>query len=187
MDRVESAEAVTTDGIPYAAISSVTTRPRLVEIGARLRKAMSNAATGPLLVAAEVMAISEDWDSYEAEAEGLSCSAWLRKFLGRGHNLAFFEVRARAVEILGEDVRRWMHHDAAKWCANIVPVAHRSTVKAALYAAHKEAGATILSEAQTRPIVMRIIGRGHVRAKTCTRCQILERLLTENGIAVPKK
>jgi hypothetical protein len=188
VDRSESSEqAPIGDGIPYAPASNVVNLVRLVEVAARFRKAMSDSATGPLRVAEEVMAIANEWDRYADEADGLSCTAWLSKNIGKGCGLAFFKRRFDSVEALGEDVRRWMHHDAAVWVAQRVPAPQRKMVKEALYDAHCLANRTILTPEQTKLAVRKIIGKGHVRAKTCQRCQQLERMLKEHGVAVPGK
>lgn len=187
MDRSES-EVVQKldDGVPYAPSSSVAVKRRLVEVQAKIRAAMDNAATGPLIIAADVMAVAESWELYEEEAKGLSCDGWLKKNIGRGRGLAFFARRYRAVKFIGEDARRWLHHDAAVWIAQKVPADQCEAVKDALYRAYAK-DRTVLSPAQTKAIVMPLIGRNAVRVKTCKRCQMLEKLMLLNGIAVPKK
>lgn len=188
MDRSEIAHVSLGDGIPYAPPSSPIPIRRLGDVGARIKKALENAAFGPLIAAGDVRAISEDWDRYEHEADGLSCNAWLVKYLGPSFTLQFFERRQRAVEILGEDIRRFLHHEAAVWVSQAVPEAQIAEVKTALEKRYRNPSfrtAIVLSQAQK--IVREIIGRSNVRTKTCSRCQLLERALAENGITIPKR
>lgn len=156
-----------------------TTREPLKDVAARASKMMADSARGPLIVARDIMAVANSWADYQADADGASCDAWLKATFGRGHGLAFFDRRNRAVEVLGEDVRRWLHHDAAVWLLQKLPVTSIVAVKKRLYNEHVAQKRVVLSLAQTRTIALEMIGRQHVRAKRCATCAKLQARIAE--------
>lgn len=83
---------------------------RLPAIAKRFASGMANASNGPLIIAAEVEKLWKDWDSYSAEAEGMSCSQWLQSVTRQ--NADFFVRRAAAVRRIGEHSRRAWDHEA---------------------------------------------------------------------------
>lgn len=158
----------------------------LLARASRWRSALADAATGPLVIASEVMQLAADWESVREEAAGLDCTTWLRKQFGAGNSLAWFEVRARAVEKLGEACRRTIHHSVAVWVANNVPEGHVQAVKLMLMREAKANGGNPLTLRMAQPRVREITGRSEPKKKTCARCQELEKLLLENGVAPPE-
>lgn len=160
-------------------------REGLQERVSRWRAALAAADTGPLAIAADVVRLADEWKEHEAEAGGVSCTTWLRKTLGKGRSLAWFETRARAVESLGESVRRTLHHEVAVWLVNNAPQPTWKAVVEALMFARKRNGGNALTLAQAKPIARQIIGiAASPRRVSCMRCQRLEKQLKENGIAV---
>lgn len=149
----------------------------------RWKQALKHAAVGPLVVASEVVALSEEWESYKQEAEGLSCTAWLRSKLGKGMGLAWFKDRHRAVQVLGESCRRTIHHKMAVWVMNQVPPEKLREVKEELMRGFLENGRNPLTPRQGERRVKKIIGT-KATPRVCGRCLMLEAKLKENGINV---
>jgi len=167
----------------------VVAPPRLADRITRWKAALRSADTGPLVIAEDVLQIAGEWERYRVEARGLDCTSWLRKELGRGRSLAFFERRAHAVKVLGEACRRVLHHDVAVWIAGRVrdPEAVQR-VMWALMRATKKQGGNCLTPAQARPIVLATLGIERApRTIGCARCAELERLLAEHGIVLPEE
>jgi hypothetical protein len=153
--------------------------------GRRWRKAMSDAATGPLQIAKEVVALDESWPVYKKEADGKSLTGWLRLTLGRGRGLFFFKSRAYAVELLGPSVARTFHHEVAVWVANNVDKDSRESAVWALLRATQENGRVPLTIKQAQLVVGKLLGRRALPRASCPRCTQLEELLRKNGIRVP--
>jgi hypothetical protein len=157
------------------------------------RRALTEGATGPLVIAREVVEISERWDDYREEVGGLTVSAFLRRELGRGRDLAFFRRRARAVERLGEDVRRVLHHEVAVWIdQNFEGEESARAAWGLRMATKKDHHGVPFSLAQAKPIVLKLLGRKTEKVpRTCERCALLEEenrilreKLEERGIQV---
>ena len=127
---------------------------------ARWKAALSDAATGPLVIAREVRQVAEQWSQYKDEVDGMRCTSWLREMLGNGKGLAFFERRARAVDKLGEACRRYMHHELAVWLAEQTLSADQLTrIKRELHAGFKENGDNPLTLSQGSRVVNDILGK----------------------------
>jgi hypothetical protein len=78
------------------------------------RKQLKDGALGPLLIAQDVVAASEDWDP--KEHDGLTYSGALRRALGEGRDMGFFRSRSQAVKMLGGmRVAHMLDHQAAVW------------------------------------------------------------------------
>jgi hypothetical protein len=154
----------------------------LASKGRRWRKAMSDAATGPLQIAKEVVELDARWSAFKKEADGKSLTSWLRLTLGKGRGLAFFANRARAVELLGPSVARNLHHDVAVWVVNNVDKEARESAVFALLRATQENGRVPLTIKQSRLVVGKLIGRRAVQKASCPRCAVLEELLRKAGV-----
>lgn len=148
----------------------------------RWRKAMSDAATGPLQIAKEVVELDAHWAGHKEEAEGVSLTGWLRLTLGRGRGLAFFKVRATAVELLGPSVARNFHHEVAVWVANNVDASARESAVFALLRATQENGRVPLTPKQAFLVINKLIGKRAVEKASCPQCARLEGLLKKHGI-----
>ena len=149
------------------------------------RKALQDVACGPLIVAHEVVDLADRWDAYREQAGGLDATTWLKRNLN--WYLAWFIERQRAVDKLGEAVRRWMHHEVAVYCSRNVPAEDVREVVKQLRLATKKAGENPLSLPQAKPIIYEVLGRRPGRQRrTCPRCAVLEALLREHGIEVPE-
>ena len=147
------------------------------------RVALAASDTGPLVIAAEVVRFSNEWNVYSDEAGGGSCTSWLRKTLGNGRGLAYFEVRDRAVKKLGESVRRTLHHNVAVWIVNNAPEPTWKACVEALTFSRKKNGGNALTMQQARLVLRPILGiQVKPRGVTCARCARLEELLRENGV-----
>ena len=165
--------------------NAVSKRESLGDRSRRWSAALAASDTGPLIIAADVVQLAGEWDDYKREASGLSCTAWLRKTLGRGRGLAWFETRARAVEKLGESVRRTLHHEVAVWTVNNAPPPTWKAIVEALMFARKKNGGNALTLVQAKPIARQILGiNASPRRVSCMRCAKLEERLRENGISV---
>lgn len=160
---------------------------RLADISSRLRSALAASDTGPLVVAADVMRLANEWDSYKAEAGGASCTAWLRKNVSKGRGLPFFAARDAAVQKLGESVRRQLHHEVAVWVVGSTPEAKwKDIVTALTFARKRNAGSAL-----TKPMAVRVVrgiigGQAKPRKVACDRCAKLADVLRANGIDVPE-
>lgn len=154
---------------------------RLSDITKKIKEYLQNAAQGPLIAAADIVEVQENWDSYKGEADGLSFDAWLRKYVGVGRGYSYFSRRHEAVLLLGEDIRRWMGHDAAVLVAKKTKgnQALAMQVKSRLYAEYRAAESTVLSYAQTRRVLYEMLGKGIARKHHCKRCKQLEVELDE--------
>lgn len=84
------------------------------------QKVLRDSATGPLMIAQEVVAGEESWDM--KANKGVSYSSALERALGKGRDLSFFRRRAYAVNRLGGMRNaRMFHHQAAVWFHSKVP------------------------------------------------------------------
>ncbi len=158
-------------------------------IAAKWKRALSDAASGPLIIAAEVLAVAERWDDYKAEAGGSTCPAFLRDRLGAGRDLAFFMRRADAVARLGEHTRRTWDHEAAVWASQVTKddVTRARVVKAVdAYRVEKNNG-NPLTLAQVRDVAKPILGRSTAKsARHCERCDRMAAALLAAGLPVPE-
>lgn len=138
------------------------------------RKALVDADTGPLCIAIDVVKIVDDWETYRKDAKGLTASAFLRRELGRGRDVAFFRRRARAVTNLGEHIRRKVNHNVAVWIDQNFsgPEATRAVFVVCSVAKN---GNNAFSYAQARPIVLTALNRKtEKQPRECPRCKLLE-------------
>lgn len=160
---------------------------RLAERAARWRRALADSATGPLIIASEIVKLAEDWESHKTEADGLSCTSWLRATLGRGRSLAWFARRHAAVVTLGEACRRTMHHEVACYVAQNVTAEHRDAVRLMLMRECKAQNGNPLSIAQAKLKIAQFIGVVRVPrcAVACTRCAELEKVILAAGLTLP--
>ena len=177
----------------------------LLEVGGRLRKALSDSATGPLVIAAEIVQLSEAWDqvpdpvpvtsgssamqaeraaSLREQAGGSSCDAWVRAKVAPG-GLAFFTARHKAIERIGEAARRTVHHEVAVWVDRHVSDAQLGEVKQALMRGAKAQNGSPLTKAQAMRVLAKLLGL-KPKAHGCSRCEQLEKVLRESGLEVPE-
>jgi hypothetical protein len=159
----------------------------IVERLQRIAKSLKDTACGPLVVAREVVRLAEEWEEYRGELpkndQKLSASSVFKKYLG--FDLGYFERRARAVELLGEDVRRWMHHECAIWIVSVVPGVQLQEAKEKLLGndgiRRRKKQRTAVTQAQAEPIVQEFIG--HIPApRACEECQRLRGMLIALGV-----
>lgn len=165
-------------------LSVVPRHENLVQKASRWKRALADAATGPLIIAGEIVELCNNWDAYKEEADGLSASAWLRQVCGAGRGQAWFYSRHRAVERLGEACRRTMHHEVAVWITNHVTDCHLDEVKLMLMRECKANGGNPLTTPQAIRRIRKITGKSEPRRRECDRCQLLEKILADHGIDV---
>ncbi len=166
------------------------TRETLADIARRLRPAMAGAACGPLIVAADVVKLADNWTLYQAEANGRSPAEWLIKTFGKGKDLAWFTRRFEAVELIGEAARRTWHHEAAVWVVDHVrDVTHVQRLNVAVMEERKRNGNNPLTKVQVTLLAKKIgiLVSKTKPHKTCGRCGVLEAALKAAGVAVPPK
>lgn len=146
------------------------------------KRALTDAATGPLRIASEIVAIAANWDEYKSDAGGLTVSAFLRRELGRGRDLAFFKRRAEAVEKLGDrTVVNWLHHEVAVWIVNNFQEDSKR-IRAAFIVAQetKRHNGNPLNLAQAKPILMKAFAiKTQKQPRTCANCIRLEEVNRE--------
>ncbi len=77
------------------------------------RDQLRSGATGPLVIAQQVVDLVAEWENWRTEAGGVDANAWLRATFGQ--SVAWFERRARAVRDIDESIRRSWNHEVAVW------------------------------------------------------------------------
>jgi hypothetical protein len=146
---------------------------KLTDVAKQIKSAMEHSDTGPLVIAADVVKLAEKWKDYKEDAGKLSCAQWLTRELGnKKRGLAYFRARHRAVEALGEESRRMLHHEMAVYIVNNVPKEQWDEVKETLYKKCVRNNHCPLSPGQARPLIYKIVG--HVPGRGCSRCAMLE-------------
>ncbi len=162
------------------------TKEKLEDIIKRWRNALRQHDTGPLVIAEEVLLLGKNWENYADQVNGQSFASFIKTELNKP--LRYFRDRAIAVQKLGEDCRRYMHHQVAVWLSG--KLESEDEIKRATWAlrsATKKMGGNCLSLAQAEPIVYRALEQHRVvKPKICTRCLELEKILESYGIKFPK-
>jgi hypothetical protein len=167
-------------------------REPLSEWAGRLRGMMDDGALGPLRAAEPICAVlAPNWNSYKAEAGGMRCTSWLISVLGKGHGLGYFQPRYKAVKLLGEDARRWIHHDLAKWVVKQTQDREQlRKIKVEWRTAWRANGKNPLSIMQGTRIARELLGKTPRKRDTALedakqRIAQLEHELVQHGIPVP--
>lgn len=159
----------------------MTTTESLGDFGKRLREAMGGLANGPLIMAKEVRQLADNWQAYQEESGGKSCTAWLKSVCGAGHGLAWWIRRADAVAYLGESCRRTTDHEVAVHVLGRVPKDQVKPVLDMLRRRQRENGGVPITLAMARLELDEMIGKPTKPKRTCGRCRQLERQLIELG------
>lgn len=182
----------------FAPEADPSSGPRLVPVSLadktkEWKRILGDAARGPLVVATDVVSIANHWDEYAAEAGGLSITGWLKKTLGAGRNLAWFERRAKAVRVLGEAARRNLHHEVAVWVSENVPPAHYDKAKRVLFHAARAQNGNPLTLGQARPLLQKELGRSFSSrgyqsklGDALARIARIEKWADANGLTLPE-
>jgi len=148
---------------------------------AKWKAALSDAATGPQRIAAEVVSLANDWERYREEAEGQDCTTWIRKTIPP-YNLARFQRLMNSANKLGDYAKRALHHQAVIFVANGVPAPKLEQVKTALIRKYRESGNNPVTLCQAHRIVARELDK-KAKPKVCKGCLRLEKILKQHGIA----
>jgi hypothetical protein len=149
----------------------------------RWKKVMLDAATGPLIIAGEVVELANEWENHRDGAGGIDCTTWLRTVFGRGKGLGWFRHRHEAVVQLGEAIRRTIHHDVAIWVMNQVPQNLQKKVVKMLTLECRDNGNNPITYQIAIPLIREQTGKAiKQRKRTCKRCTYLEGLLEKNMI-----
>lgn len=182
----------------FASEADPSSGPRLVPVSLadktkEWKRILGDAARGPLVVATDVVSIANHWDEYAAEAGGLSFNGWLKKTLGPGRGLAWFECRARAVRNLGEASRRYLHHEVAVWVSGNVSPADYDKAKRVLFHAARAQNGNPLTLAQARPLLQKELGRSFSTrgyqsklGDALARIARIEKWADANGLTLPE-
>ncbi|MFA5802957.1 MAG: hypothetical protein WC911_10895 [Thermoleophilia bacterium] len=150
------------------------------------RDALKDADTGPLRIAADVVKVGEDWETWRSEAGGADCTTWLRSEFGKGRGLAFFRRIDAAVVKIGEHCRRTYNWQTACYVAQNVPADKLDDVKSAIRFATKGNGGMPLSYVQGQLVVRGILKKTvKHKSHTCDRCKVLERFIADHGMVPP--
>lgn len=142
-----------------------------------IREQLRDSASGPLFVAVEVVALSESWDKYAAEAGGLTCTQWLRAEIHPDQGIGWYKARARAYEAFGKAVASRLHHEAAVWAVNNVPDTYIEKLKFAICTLYRDNGSMYVTVGQVRKIGRAIMGlRESLKpiTRACATCEELE-------------
>lgn len=156
---------------------------RLQALAKRLRATMNASASGPLMVAGEVVEIAANWDNFRSEADGKDCTTWLRSEVGPGCGLPFFEARHRATVALGRQNAQRLHHEAAVWLVGNVPEQYRLPVMSdchKLYRDPKRNNGACVTRAQMKRIADKVMERVP-QHRVCERCKRLEEQVRQMG------
>lgn len=159
---------------------------------AEWRKALNDSACGPNVIAADVVAVADNWSLYKADAGGLTANQFCRKFLEM--HVSFFTRRANAMERFGYEARRSIHHEVAVWvCALVHDELTFERIKKALYEEKVKRGGNVPSMAKCIPIVNKILMRipSHIvdeneLQRLRKRVDQLEKFIARNGLRIPK-
>lgn len=154
----------------------------LAQRGKRWGAAMRSGQQHPLIVAKEVLEAIDNWELYQAEADGLSANAWLSANVGSGLTRVYWERRAQAVDILGEASRRTLDHEAAVWLAHTVPTDKRQACFEVLMFAARESSGALPNVEQAQRRCRDILGRTRNKRKVCARCEKLREQLRAAGV-----
>lgn len=173
-------------------VSPINAKKTLSERAAGWRRAMQDADSGPLVIAKEVIEISENWESYKAEAQGMTINGWLQRTFGKGRTISWWAHRDEAVEALGEVSRRTFNHEVAVWLVGYVPADKLSEAKFAIMNGRKKNGDNCLTIHQARLIIERMLGATK-EPRRCAKCAEkddriaeLESTIRAAGVAVPE-
>lgn len=158
----------------------------LADKAKRWGRALVDEATGALTIASEIVKLSEEWETFRAEAGGVDCTTWLRKEVSRGRGLPFWHARAEAVAALGESVRRFMHHEVAVWLKNkTLSDEQLERAKFILKSEMRKNANKPLNRMQAHRALRDVLGITPAKSRVCERCQELEELLRAKGIEIP--
>lgn len=170
--------------IAQNAISSSVSDNRLQLLIKQWRSSLNDSASGPLLVAENVVDIAKKWEEYKKDANGKECSSFLKTYLGK--DLSFFIRRQRAIEVLGKTCKEMLHHEAAVWLST--RTAQQNEIENVMRLLQKQYGANnsnVLSESTVKRIAVDAIGEHILGERMCSRCEMLENMLLEHGISIP--
>ena len=135
------------------------------------RKTLRDASLGPLLVADEVVAYAEQWDS--EKNNGMSYSAALEEALGDGKGVRYFRIRSAAVKAMGGmKSAKLFDHLAAVWLYNKARGEKLNEAILLCGFAYNENHSVPLTAAQVRRATRDIFGWKKTRVHTaCTSCE----------------
>lgn len=168
--------------------------------GDEIAECLKDGKTGPTRAASRVMRLAIDWEvKYRKQVGGIACTTWLRRRLGRGVNLTFFEKRHLAAEHFGGQRGRalFMDHSALLWAYSVFKAGdedvkvkddkvkddkqkqkaatNRKAFDAGLDARWLENVKQPLSLAQTKLVFEKVVGKAPTRAKAaCLNCVALQ-------------
>ena len=159
----------------------------LESMGQRWASQLKTSASGPLLIAEEVVGVGERWEEYAGESGGLSFTGFLRRACGAGYTLAYFRRRADAAKKIGRNMAGSLDHHVAVWILGHVPEDQLFRVKSELDRLRKENHGNPITMSQARPRLTALLGLPRVAAKRegCGRCKTLEAALVAAGVNVP--
>jgi len=165
-------------------------RKSLAERVVRWNQIMRQEATGPLLIAPEVVEVIDSWDSLSAQAGGVSVGAWLKGVFGHsGRNTKYWRDRFDAVASLDvrndRSVARTMHHLAAVWLAGMPADGSRKKVLQEVYVLCRSQKHEPVTLHQVKRVYYEIVGKpARAPKKECGECARLRALLKKHGISV---
>lgn len=156
-------------------------KPETVDqIIGRVRKVMGDAVCGPLVVAADVVALSSSWEAYRPEVGDIPINDYLRRNLGNGKTVGYFQKRANAVKALGEHIRRSWHHESAVWVFQNFTGAEREKARTAVDREWAARNKVPLTPSETVRVVDAALGAARVpRHKSCAKCDAYRKRIAE--------
>ena len=170
-------------------VMKIDTVRTLSDFGKKIAKDMGDHDRGPLIVARDIVALASNWEAYQAEADGKSCSQWLASIgTGGRRDVAWFTRRAEAVSTMGEHSRRIWNHDALVWATNqFRDEVTLRRLDREVQAASRANGGGALSLQQVSLMAKRLgLVATNRRTKTCGRCKELEAALVAARVHVPE-
>lgn len=159
-------------------ISTETYEP-LAEVSRRLKKDLTDGATGSLRAAASVVALAATWDRRSEEAGGKTFAQWIRATVGPGKELAWWARRADAVQSFGTIAYR-MDHEAAVFVHESVDATLWPETLKQVTIEFLKAGSNALSRSTVTRIVNAVSGRKPCR-KACAACDTLRAQIVALG------
>ena len=147
-----------------------------------IKKLLADGATGPLRAAEGVITLAAEWETKFRVVDELDedFQTFLRRTLGRGRTVRWFQVRKDAVDAFGLRDACLLHHDAAVWLhqrglskGDIQRVLLRAV------GAYKAQGNNPLTRPQLLRVFVEVMGERPRMPKSCAGCAERDELIAK--------
>ena len=172
------------DGVRLVDMPQPAELPDLEALRKTLRACLA-VDNGPLIHAKQVCGLEGMWDRFKRDAGGVSFEKWIRVTCGPEYSARFWRRCNNAVNVLGEHVRRTLHHQVALFIAERLDEANRDGAVTIIGKARRSQNMHLVSLKSAKSLLRK---SGHWKPRpvpqkaACLRCKLLERLLEKHGI-----